>query len=99
MLIKLTEVCVNGTYSTSQNYLLKEIFINPDHVIMIREEARIKQLNEQGHVHKDLSPSHEFSKLTINRGNTGTEIVVVGAPSHIETKLNKSPHKKKLLNG
>ena len=99
MLIKLTEVCVNGTYSTSQNYLLKEIFINPDHVIMIREEARIKQLNEQGHVHKDLSPGHEFSKLTINRGNTGTEIVVVGAPSHIETKLNKSPRKKQLLNG
>jgi len=98
MLIKLTEVCVNGTYSTSQNYLLKEIFINPDHVIMIREEARIKQLNEQGHVHKDLSPSHEFSKLTINRGNTGTEIVVVGGPSHIETKLNK-PRKKQLLNG
>jgi hypothetical protein len=65
---------------------------------MIREEARIKQLNEQGHVHKDLSPSHEFSKLTINRGNTGTEIVVVGAPSHIETKLNK-PRKKQLLNG
>ena len=26
MLIKLTEVCVNGTYSTSQNYLLKEVF-------------------------------------------------------------------------
>jgi|TARA_R110000824_G_scaffold101450_3_gene241069 hypothetical protein len=99
MLIKLTEVCVNGTYSTSQNYLLKEVFINPDHVIMIREEARIKQLNEQGQVHKDLNPSHEFSKLTINRGNTGTEIVVVGGPSHIETKLNKLHPKKQLLNG
>jgi hypothetical protein len=66
---------------------------------MIREEARIKQLNEQGQVHKDLNPSHEFSKLTINRGNTGTEIVVVGGPSHIETKLNKLHPKKQLLNG
>ena len=26
MLIKLTEVCLNGTYSTTQNYILKEIY-------------------------------------------------------------------------
>jgi len=98
MLIKLTEVCINGTYSTSQNYMLKEVFINPDHVIMIREEARMKQLNEQGNIHKDLNPSHEFSKLTINRGNTGAEIVVVGAPDMIETMLNKNT-KQQVLRG
>jgi|TARA_Y100000310_G_scaffold317464_1_gene370376 hypothetical protein len=98
MLIKLTEVRINGTYTTSQDYMLREIFVNPDHVIMIREESRLRQLNEQGRIHKDLNPNHKFSKLTINRGNTGTEIVVVGAPNMIETILNKNT-KKELLKG
>jgi len=97
MLVKLTEVCINGMYSTNQNYALKEIFINPDHVIMVRPELRLKQLNEQGAIHQDLNPEHEFSKLTINRGNSGTEIVVVGAPNMIETMLNKNT--KQLLRG
>jgi hypothetical protein len=97
MLIKLTEVCTNGACTTQQDYTLKEVFINPDHVIMIREEARMKHLNEQGLLDKDMSPTHEFSKLTINRGNTGTEIIVVGGPKIIETMLNKN--NKQLLRG
>ena len=64
---------------------------------MVRPELRLKQLNEQGSIHKDLNPEHEFSKLTINRGNSGTEIVVVGAPNMIETMLNKNT--KQLLRG
>ena len=98
MLIKLTEVCLNGTYSTTQNYILKEIFVNPDHVIMIRQDARIQSLNEEGNIHKDLSPNHQFSKLTINRGNSGTEIVVVGSPEVVEETLN-TPVRKALLRG
>jgi len=97
VLIKLTEVCTNGTYTTNQKYLLREIFVNPEHVIMIREEKRMKQLNEAGELTSGLDPNHSFSKLTINRGHTGTEIVVVGAPEIIETTLNKN--KKQVLRG
>jgi hypothetical protein len=97
MLIKLTEVCTNGTCTTQEDYTLKEIFVNPDHVIMIREEARMRSLNEQGLLNKGLDSTHQFSKLTINRGNTGTEIVVVGAPNTIETVLNKN--NKQVLRG
>ena len=100
MLVRLTEICQNNMLtSKKQAYTLREIFINPEHVVMIREEARMQQLKEQGALPEDLSDGHRFTKLTINRGHTGTEIVVVGAPSHIETKLNKAPHKKQLLNG
>ena len=97
MLIKLTEVATNGTYTTSQKYILREVFVNPEHVVMIREEKRMKQLNEQGEINSELDPDHGFSKLTINRGHTGTEIVVVGAPEIIETQLNKD--KRKILRG
>ena len=96
-LVKLTEVCHNATLATKQDYTLQEVFVNPEHVVMIREEARIQKLNEEGILHKDLSRNHRFTKLTINRGHTGTEIVVVGAPDAIENKLNKKT--KELLRG
>jgi hypothetical protein len=97
MLIKFTEVATNGTYSTSQQYILREVFVNPEHVVMIREEKRMKQLNEAGELTSGLDPQHSFSKLTINKGHTGTEIVVVGDPTTVETTLNKTT--KELLRG
>jgi hypothetical protein len=96
-LVKLTEVCHNSTLTTQQDYTLQEVFVNPEHVVLIREEGRIQKLNEQGILHKDLSLNHRFTKLTINRGHTGTEIVVVGAPDVIEDTLNKKT--KELLRG
>jgi hypothetical protein len=98
MLVKLTEVCHNSTLTTQQDYTLREVFVNPEHVVMIREEQRMKHLNEQGHLPADLKSEHQFTKLTINRGHTGTEIVVVGAPDLVETKLNK-PTTAQLLKG
>jgi len=95
-LVKLTEVCHNGTLTTQQSYTLREVFVNPEHVVMIREEARMRQLNEQGQLPGELSSDHRFTKLTINRGHTGTEIVVVGAPTVVENSLAK---KAKLIRG
>tara|TARA_R100000664_G_C2753848_1_gene141309 strand:+ start:1112 stop:1402 length:291 start_codon:yes stop_codon:yes gene_type:complete len=96
MLVKLTEVCNNGAVTTNKMYSLREIFINPEHVVMIREEKRMKELNENGKVASGLDIAHQFSKLTINRGQTGTEIIVVGAPDIVENALQSG---KKLLRG
>ncbi|MAH47330.1 hypothetical protein CMI37_16010 [Candidatus Pacearchaeota archaeon] len=98
MLIKLTEVCNNGAVTTKQNYALREIFVNPEHVVMIREDSSLRKLNEQGRLLGNLDPQHRFSKLIINKGHTGTEIRVVGAPEIIENILNKK-HTKELLRG
>ena len=96
MLVKLTEVCNNGAVTTNKLYTLREIFINPEHVVMIREEKRMRELNERGKVAAGLDTTHQFSKLTINRGQSGTEIVVVGAPELVENTLKKG---KQLLRG
>jgi len=95
-LVKLMEICQNNTVTSKQDYTLREVFVNPEHVIMIREEARLRRLNEQNQLMPDLEASHRFTKLTINRGHTGTEIVVVGAPDVIESTLNQQ---KQLLRG
>ncbi len=97
MLVRLTEICQNNMLtSKNQAYTLREVFINPEHVVMIREEARMQQLKEQGALPDNLDEGHRFTKLTINRGHTGTEIVVVGAPDIIEKSLNQN---KKLIRG
>ncbi len=97
MLVRLTEVCQNNMLTSKKNnYTLREVFVNPEHVVMIREEARMQDLKEQGHLPEDLNNNHRFTKLTINRGQTGTEIVVVGAPDMIEQSLNQN---KKLIRG
>ena len=96
MLVKLTEVCNNGAVTTNKMYSLREIFVNPEHVIMIREEKRMQELNEGGRLAAGLNEAHRFSKLTINRGQTGTEIVVVGAPDVVENTIHAG---KRLLKG
>ena len=96
MLVKLTEVHRNNVLTAQSEYTLREVFVNPEHVVMIRAEARMQQLNEQGLIAEGLSPEIQFTKLTINRGHTGTEIVVVGSPSIVERDLNK---KKQLIRG
>ena len=96
-LVKLTEICQNNTLTSNhRDYTLREVFVNPEHVVMIREECRMQQLNEEGALPPDLSKSHQFTKLTINRGQTGTEIVVVGSPEMVENTLNQ---KRTLIRG
>ena len=97
MLVRLTEVCANGAVTTPNNYILREVFINPEHVVMIREEKRLQELNERGMLNEGLDTNHRFSKLIINRGQSGTEIIVIGAPDLVETKLQRP--KKQLLKG
>jgi len=91
MLVKLTEVVNNGALTTGVKYSLREVMINPEHVIMIREDRRLGALNEQGVIVVGLSEDHIFSKLTINRGHSGSDIVVIGSPTVVEQQLNKVP--------
>lgn len=97
MLVKLTEVCQKNTLTSSQNeYSLRDVFINPEHVVMIREDSRLGQINESKSLLPNMDKSHKFTKLTINRGQTGTEIIVVGSPQLVEQKLQQN---KQLIRG
>ena len=101
MLVKLTEVYGNsGAASYLSNkkiYSLREIYINPKHVVMIREANAIRKLNEAGQISSELDKSHRFSKITVNRGSGNADFVVVGAPEHVGQTLNKN--QKQLLRG
>jgi len=89
MLVRLTEVCSSGAVTAHPQYTLREIFINPSQVIMIREDFRLREVNQNGLLKEGLKEEHRFSKLTINRGQSGSEVVVVGAPSAIEELIHR----------
>jgi ketopantoate reductase len=89
MLVKLTEVCGTGAVTTGRRYSLREVFVNPEHVVMVREDHQLRALNEHGMLTEGLKKEHRFSKITIDKGTTGTEIIVIGDPNAVETVLNK----------
>lgn len=96
MLVKLTEVCGTGAVTSGRRYSLREVFVNPEHVVMVREEHQMKNLNEQGMLTEGLNKEHRFSKITIDKGTTGTEIIVIGDPNSVETALQ---NRSQLLRG
>ena len=101
MLVKLTEIYgSSGTtsyLSNTKTYSLREIYINPKHVVMIREANAMRKLNEAGQISSELDKNHRFSKITVNRGSGNADFVVVGAPEHVGQTLNKN--QKQLLRG
>lgn len=88
MLVKLTEVCGTGAVTSGRRYSLREVLVNPEHVVMVREEHQMKSLNEKGMLTEGLDKEHRFSKITIDKGTTGTDIVVIGDPNAVEDVLN-----------
>ena len=101
MLVKLTEVYGSSTtasyLSGKKTYALREIYINPEHIVVIREEIGTRKLNETGQISSELDKNNRFSKITVNRGSGNTDFVVVGAPEHVGQTLNKN--QKQLLRG
>ena len=83
----LTEVFGNGT-STKEVYSLREIYINPAHVVYVRSDSKYKKLLREGSLPAGLDPRQEFTRISLVRGTSGSEIIVVGGASSIMEKLN-----------
>jgi len=96
--IKLIEICemLHSSSAVSQKYTLREIYINPEHIISLREEPTYKQKLLEGKLPDDLDSRQEFTRVALNRGHSGLEVVVVGAPAAIKSKLKKE---KEVLHG
>ena len=91
-MVKLVEV-----YETSKGHILREVFVNPKHVVSLREDARLSKKLQEGQLPPGLRGEHAFTKVTMDKGSTGLEIIVVGAPQDVEKKLRGD--QRSLLNG
>lgn len=90
-MVKLTEVVKDVGYIR-----FREIFINPEHVIYLREDSITRKFfAESKNKDSNFDPNQTFTKLFVRNGGGGSEFVVVGEPTLIESQLKG----KTLLNG
>ncbi len=91
MIIKLVEVTSDkgGTY-LNQKYRLKEIFVNPKHIVALREDNDMRVNMNEGTLPEGINPQMGFTRLYLDRGQHGLDVTVVGNPDTVREKLNLS---------
>jgi len=66
---------------------LREVYVNPKHVVAMREDDRMQSLLSEGVLPDGIDQTQSFTKLYVDRGNTGIDITVVGDLNSIKEKL------------
>ena len=79
------------------DFRLKKIYVNPAHIIFISEDVKFQSFLQEGKMNLDIDKNAVFSKIRLNEGQYASEIVVVGDPTSIQSKLMLN--KKVLLRG
>jgi len=87
MLAKLTEI-YPLPMQTGRSFGLREIFINPKSVSMIRSEPSMKRHLSEGSLPSGLDDRIEFSRISVD----SSQIVVVGSPFVVEQTLKETRH-------
>jgi len=97
MNVRFVEVFDSGVGTCSRIYLLRTVFINPDYVVCLREDHDTTNLLKEGRLPEDLDARQSFTRVSINKGTYGQDIVVVGPVEEIYKRLDFQ--KKQLLKG
>ncbi len=91
-MIRLVEV-----QQRMSSFRLTEVYVNPEHVVAIREDERMVQILREGKLPDNLDERQSFTKIYIDRGHTGIDMTVVGDIQQIKEKLGLN--KRTLLKG
>ena len=92
MLVKLIEVYSKNTYASNaegkvEEFSLREVFVNPEHIVCMRENDNLKTRLSEAPLGQEIHPAEGFTKLYINRGQSGLDLDVVGDLGAIQRKL------------
>ncbi len=96
MIVKLTEIYETNKETAGSRYSFREVFVNPEHIVCLREDEKYKRLLSENRL-GELNESQSFTKIYMNRGQSGIDVVVIGEPSHVQEKLGLA--EKQLLKG
>ena len=89
-MVRLVEVFRSSIHGT---YTLREVFVNPDQVTMLRENNFMKNLLSEGKLPSEIDGRMEFTSIHLN---TGVNLNIIGSPSVVESKLRNN---RQLLRG
>ena len=101
MLVTLTEVVEQkNNYSSAEvkrSFTLREVTVNPRHVVCLREDSGTTVRLKEGVLPEGLDSRQRFTKVYLDRGQAGIDIIVVGAPAQVQESLGLNP--RELLKG
>ena len=95
MLAKFVQL--KKTNNFPPRFLLEEIFVNSEHVVLLREDFMAKRWLEDNLLPEDLDKRQQFTKLFIGQGSNAQCITVIGSPSNVSDKVTHE--NKQLLRG
>lgn len=96
-MIKLIEVYREKKLGASNIFNMREVYINPDHVVcMYDDPAMLKNLNE-GYLPDDMDSRQSFTRLQLNQGQSVRQMTVVGGVGLTSEKLGLAANKRQLL--
>ena len=98
-MVQLVEVFneVSSAMRGTSKYTLREIYINPKHVVAIRPDVRMNTVLKEGLLPEGMDERQSFTKVFLDRGQTGIDITVVGEAALVGKKLGL--YEKELLKG
>ena len=95
-MLKLVEIVGESSYDESkesiiESFLLREIFINPDYIITLRENVSLRNKSIKSPIVKGLNNNVFFTELKYSEGKTNgpKTINVVGRPLDIIQKYSE----------
>ena len=86
MIVKLIEVVGDHNIGES-SYTLREVFINPEQIICLREDPLTDSKLQAGLLPENLDQRQKFTTIYLNNWS-GPSPTVVGDPASIREKLN-----------
>jgi len=89
VIIKLVEIYEQSRRQLDDmpSFSLREVFINSEHVTCLREDTVTGNKIQLGMLAEELDSRQRFTKIHLNRGLSGIDLVVVGSPDLIQEKL------------
>jgi hypothetical protein len=89
MVVKLVEVHSHHAVTSNKSYTLREVFINPQRVVSMREDKGFQSLLSEGELPEGMDDSQTFTRIFLDQGQGGRSIVVVGDPMSVDRKLTE----------
>ena len=73
-------------------YYLSEVVVNPVHIVYMAEDDNMNRLLKEGVINIGLNDNVSFTRIRMASKKDGIqeEIVVVGTPTSVQTKMLKS---------
>ena len=89
MVVKLIEVHTYHAVTSNNSYSLREVYINPQRVVSMREDPSYRTLLSEGQLPEGLDNNQTFTRIFLDQGQGGNSLVVVGDPVTVDKKLTE----------